>query len=125
MRGNVQWLVCGGREFKDRALLFEFLDDMVHAFGKPTRVIHGAARGADTFAGEWAKERGVPVKEVPANWNAHGKSAGYIRNEEMLAMLRKGDVVIGFPKGTSPGTHMMIRLARDSKKDIDVYEVPS
>lgn len=101
-------LVCGGRDFFDSAGLSAVLDQM-HA-SRPFKVlIHGAAIGADTLAGEWAKARGVTVEAYPARWDLHGRSAGPIRNRRML---RKGkpDVVIAFPGGD--GTADMVRQAK-------------
>jgi hypothetical protein len=118
-----QWLVCGGREFTDYDYLFENLDTLALAFGEPDRVIHGAARGADEMAGDWAKARHIPVVEVPADWEAHGKRAGYLRNEEMLGLLKRRDMVIAFPQGESPGTRMMVDIAKRSNKDLGVYEL--
>lgn len=88
--------------------MFAFLD-RAHASRPIKMLIHGAARGADTLAAEWAAARGVTAEAYPANWDLHGRSAGPIRNRRML---RKGkpDVVIAFPGGA--GTADMIRQAK-------------
>ena len=72
-------------------------------------VRHGCARGADTLAGEWARERGIPEQRYLADWQAHGKGAGPRRNQ---AMLDAADVacVVAFPGGV--GTADMVRRAR-------------
>jgi hypothetical protein len=59
-----------------------------------TVIVHGAARGADTIAGETARILGMPVEAYPADWNKHGRSAGPIRNRKMLDT--KPDLVIAF-----------------------------
>jgi hypothetical protein len=50
-----------------------------------TTIIHGAARGADSIAGDVAAELGFTVRAYPADWSAHGRAAGPIRNAAMLA----------------------------------------
>lgn len=103
------WLVCGGRNFTDRPFLYSALDLLISTRGKPARIIHGAARGADTLASQFALSRSIPVSDVPANWKRHGKSAGPIRNQEMLDVY-KPVLVIAFPGGR--GTEDMVKRAK-------------
>jgi len=100
---NITILVCGGRDYHDRNLLFKVLDKL-----KPTTIIHGAARGADTLANDWAISRKVNVIEYPANWNKYGKSAGPVRNRQMLNT--NPDIIVAFPGGR--GTAHMIKIAQ-------------
>jgi hypothetical protein len=46
-------------------------------------IVSGTARGGDRLGENWAKENGVEIRQFPAEWNKHGKSAGMIRNKEM------------------------------------------
>lgn len=112
-------LVCGGRNYADYTLLKEVLDGFENFKGeKITTVIHGAARGADTLAGRWARETGRQVEIYPANWKEHGKAAGPIRNREMLVEGRP-EVVIAFPGGS--GTANMVSISK--KAGVTVIEV--
>jgi hypothetical protein len=101
-------LVCGGRDYTDRDAAFHVLDE-AHSEFKVTLVIHGAARGADRLAGEWARARSIPVQEFPANWTQHDKAAGYIRNEQMLREGRP-QLVLALPGGR--GTAHMVQIAK-------------
>ena len=101
-------LVCGGRDYANRELVFEILD-AAHHYNPIELLIHGAAPGADNIAGKWADERLVPTQEFPADWKAHGRSAGPIRNKQMLETGRP-HLVIAFPGGR--GTKNMIDQAR-------------
>lgn len=100
-------LVCGGREYEDRKAVFRALDEVQMAVGVAV-LIHGAARGADTLAGEWAKSRGISVLAFPADWNKHKQAAGPIRNSQMLKEARPTGVV-AFPGGV--GTEDMVDKA--------------
>lgn len=105
-------LVCGGRDYDDRARVYTVLDEV-----NPEWVIHGNARGADTLAADWARSRNRRVIACPANWARDGKRAGPIRNQNMLG--QQPDLVIAFPGGR--GTADMVQRAR--KAGIDVREI--
>lgn len=72
-------------------------------------IVSGTARGADQLGERYAFERGLPVKQFPADWDQHGKSAGYIRNAQMAEYA---DAAVIFWDGTSRGSKHMIDLAK-------------
>jgi hypothetical protein len=85
---------------------------------RPTLIIHGAAKGADTLAGRWAKEFNIPVLVFPADWKKYGRRAGPIRNAQMLSE-GKPNLVVAFPGGR--GTANMVGLSQ--KAGVPVYAV--
>lgn len=99
-------IVCGGRDYSDYASVCKVMDWWRASFPHIV-VIHGNARGADTLADRWAKERGVKSWPVPAEWKRDGRKAGPLRNRRMLGM--GPDVVVAFPGGR--GTADMTRQA--------------
>lgn len=103
-------LVCGGRDYADARALAEALDAL-HRETSITRLIHGAARGADALAAAWARSRGIPALAFPADWRRDGRAAGFVRNARMLREGRP-DLVVAFPGGK--GTAHMVKLARDA-----------
>lgn len=109
-------LVCGGRDYNDQERVNRALDS-VNKKHRVVLVIHGAARGADMCAEQWAKSREVPYVGVPAEWSARGRSAGYHRNKAMLVW--NPDAVVAFPGGR--GTEMMIEIAE--REGIPVWKV--
>jgi hypothetical protein len=100
------FLVCGGRDFQNRDAVYVALDSL-HRKYENLSLIHGAARGADTLAHEWAILNECPVIAVPAKWSTHGNSAGPRRNALMLHYLPDG--VVAFAGGS--GTADMCRQA--------------
>jgi hypothetical protein len=42
------WLICGGRDFADQSMFDEVMTKLTVTWGLPNKVVHGAARGADT-----------------------------------------------------------------------------
>lgn len=101
--------MAGGRDFEDygrlSAAVAEALGD--HPLDQ-VEIVSGAARGADRLGERWARENGVALRQFPADWNQHGKSAGYRRNEEMAGYA---DAVLVMPGGR--GTDHMARIAAE------------
>lgn len=101
-------LVCGGRDYDDRAFIFGRLDALDARRGI-TVVIHGAADGADALADEWARSRGKAILDFPARWEYGDRYEGRRRNGRMLHE-GKPDCVVAFPGG--PGTAHMVEISR-------------
>ncbi len=102
-------LITGGRNFSDRILMWTALDRL-HAKHCFMLLIHGNAKGADRLASMWAQERGVGTLAYSANWARYGRSAGPIRNRQMLG--EKPDLVVAFPGGR--GTADMVQVAKEA-----------
>lgn len=82
-------------------------------------VLCGEASGADTLGRRWATERGIPVLSFPAEWNRHGKKAGFLRN---VVMLKNADALVAIWNGYSRGTAHALRTGR--ARGLLVFEVP-
>jgi hypothetical protein len=108
-------LVTGGRGYADKEKVYEVMDRL-HSRMFLRMVIHGAATGADSIAGQWARDRGVQEVVCPANWNIYKRRAGYLRNAAMADL--KPDAVLAFPGNV--GTNMMVELA--GEKGIPVID---
>ena len=107
-------IIAGSRNFNDYNLLKKSCDNLLTQFTN-IEIVSGTARGADKLGERYAREKGYDIKQFPANWDKHGKSAGYIRNDEMA---QYADMLIAFWDGTSKGTKHMIDLA--NKRGIKV-----
>lgn len=107
-------LVCGSRYYKNRNLIEKILNEYV---GFEPTLIHGAATGADSLAGEVAEDFGWRTIAIPADWKKYGKAAGPIRNSEMLDF--QPDLVISF--GSGRGTTNCVTQAKN--RNIKVREI--
>lgn len=105
--------VVGSRTFTD----FEFMKQILD-YHPCTHIISGGAKGADTLAKRYAAEKGISMKEFPADWNTHGKSAGYIRNKQIVDAC---DEVVAFWDGESKGTKHTMTLAEEAGKPVHKY----
>lgn len=103
-------LVTGSRTWTDVDTLNEQLNLAWTVHRGRMVLMHGdCPQGADALADTWAEVNGVPVERHPADWNLHGKKAGIIRNEDMVAT--RPDIVLSFNRGNSPGTAHCTRVA--------------
>lgn len=90
--------IVGGRSFRSYFLLEEVMDSI----GKL-----------------WAIKNNIPVHSFKPKWDSFGRSAGKVRNCEMLDFC---DKVVAFWNLFSPGTGHMIDIARKRNKLLHVEE---
>ena len=102
-------IVAGTRTFDDYELLKSKLDFFLKN-QTDVEIVSGTARGADALGERYAAERGLAVKQFPADWDRYGRSAGYRRNAEMAEYA---DAAVVFWDGKSKGSKHMIDLAKE------------
>lgn len=108
-------IIAGSRDCTDNR---ELLTALASCGWIPTTVISGTARGADKLGEMWAAEHKVPCEHFPADWNRHGKAAGYRRNEQMA---ESAEALIALWDGVSRGTKHMIDIARRKGLRVHVH----
>jgi hypothetical protein len=108
-------VVVGSREYPNldevRQFVFEQERDAV--------IISGGAFGVDTEAINAARHYRMPYEVYPARWSQHGRSAGAIRNREMVD---GADEVVAFWDGKSRGTKITIDYAQAQGKPVRVIQ---
>lgn len=103
-------IIAGSRDFNDYELLKESFLKEFPSYDN-IEIVSGGARGADKFGEKLSADLGIALKRFPADWNRHGRSAGYIRNQEMA---NYADHLMAFWDGVSKGTSHMIDLSLKS-----------
>lgn len=118
-------IICGGR-FEPltsirKLLLREFIE-----LNNVKMVITGGATGIDEQAHEFCKSMELTCEVLDADWKKYGKSAGPIRNRQMLTRLMAIEetmqykiAVVAFPGGT--GTSNMKSIA--NQHNVQVVEL--
>lgn len=112
----IRVIVAGSRDFNDfslveKSLMMYFKENQLHR--SDIEIISGTARGADRLGEIFANKYGLKLTKFPADWDYYGKSAGYVRNEQMAKYASKENgVLFAFWNGTSKGTKHMIDLAK-------------
>jgi hypothetical protein len=110
-------IIAGGRDFNDYEKLRIYCDHILED-QTDIEIVSGTARGADQLGERYAKEKSYKVTRFPADWSK-GKSAGYVRNEEMA---KYADALIAFWDSKSKGTGHMIDLAKKYKLKLRICD---
>ena len=113
-------VVAGGRDFTDYAKASNAINELANGSvctPYAVAIVSGMARGADAIGAEFARTNNVKLYEFPADWDVHGKRAGFIRNEEMG---RFSDGLLAFWDGQSLGTKHMIEFMKRLNKPVFV-----
>lgn len=122
MTGVSRILVTGSRDWTDRAVVEHALGTALRLF-RPIVIVHGGCpTGADRMAWEWAWRAGVPCEVWPAEWAAHGRAAGPIRNAQMVAAGAR--FCLAFPLPGSRGTEDCVRRAEAAGIPVRRFEAP-
>lgn len=103
-------IIAGGRDYQISVEDYQKLNE-IHI----SEVVSGCASGADKGGEKYAKNKQIPVRKFPANWEEHGRAAGPIRNREMA---QYADAVVLFRGGR--GTESM--KAEAEKAGIAIYD---
>lgn len=79
-------LIAGSRKFLDYLLFCQIVDFCLQSLiqqGYRIVIVSGGAKGTDSMAERYGKDREYEVKVFLADWNRFGNSAGFVRNREM------------------------------------------
>lgn len=119
-------LVVGSRSITDYNYIKEKLDSIITERFADYNIIvvSGGAKGVDSLAELWANNNGFETVIMKADWNKYGKSAGYIRNEEMHKFIASKEhrIVVAFWDGKSRGTAHNFDLAKKYNNEIIIQE---
>ena len=109
--------IIGSREFNDYNFLEKnILEIIVNNNIEITKIISGGAKGADKLAEIYSNKYKIPKEVILPDWSI-GKSAGFIRNSDII---NKSDIVIAFWNGESKGTLDSIKKAKKLNKNVFV-----
>jgi len=110
--------VVGGRKFTERRYMEVVLDRI-----KPTMIVSGGAKGADTLAYNYAVRRGITFVCHPPLEDEKRK-LGYAGacNRRNLRIVEQSDVLVAFPDVDSKGTWHAIKLAKELGKKVAVFD---
>jgi hypothetical protein len=93
------------------------IDIEAHLDAIPDTIVSGGAMGADAYAREFAKKKGLKLIEYFPNYAKYGKVAPLERNKQIVDEC---DSVLAFWDGSSKGTKYTIDYAKRMNKPIKV-----
>jgi hypothetical protein len=111
--------VIGSRSFTDydlfKSKLSQIIKKLQEKYSK-VMLVSGGARGADSFARKYAKDKAnkVEIIEFLADWDRYPNSAGFIRNKDIV---NKSDMLVAFWDGKSKGTFHSMKLMNIKKQN--------
>jgi len=110
--------VVGSRNYINKQFIYKVLDKFISNLNLDVILVSGGARGVDTISKEYAISRNINIIEFKADWNKYGKSAGFIRNADII---NKANIVFAFWDGKSSGTKDSINKSIKQNKHLVVY----
>jgi hypothetical protein len=110
-------IVAGSRDGFVAKNVFEAIEESPFV-SDITEIVSGTARGVDRDGEYYATCNNIAVKHFPADWDAHGKAAGHIRNRQMAEYA---DALVAVWDGKSRGTKNMIDTMKKLGKPVYVY----
>ena len=111
-------IIAGSRNITDYTLVEAAVKESGFEI---TEVVSGAARGVDRLGEVWADQHQIVYRQFKADWNTHGKAAGFIRNQEMADYA---EALVAVWNG-SRGTKDMITRATNRGLKVHIKRVPT
>lgn len=92
--------IIGSRSWTDEGAIYRYIGELRFC-GVSVEVVSGGARGVDSIVENACHLERIPIKVFPANWTKYKKSAGFIRNSEIVSYA---DFCVAFWDGKSRGS---------------------
>lgn len=118
-------IVTGGRHIDDFDLVSICIKNSSGESNIDKILVGDCPTGVDNLTIRFAKSNNIPHVVFVADWKTYGKSAGPIRNKEMMqaASFIEDKIVVAIWDGKSKGTKDAITKARQLKLDVKIYLV--
>lgn len=111
-------IIAGSRTITDPSILIAAI---VESGYEITEVVSGGAQGVDRLGEEWARTHEIPIVRFPPDWTKHGRSAGPIRNNQMVSYVGFDGALLALWDGQSSGTAHIINSAKREGRKVFVY----
>lgn len=109
---DMRVIIAGSRTITDLETVVRCIEESGFELRE---VVSGTAKGVDQLGEQWARALGIPIARFPADWETHGKRAGYLRN---IDMGEYADALIAVWDGESKGTKHMIDIMNSLNKPV-------
>ena len=86
----------------------------------PDTIVSGGAKGADTYAREFAQKHNLKLIEFLPEYDKYGRAAPLVRNK---LIVEECDCLIAFWDGKSRGTKYTLDYAKEKNKPIKIIQI--
>lgn len=86
-------------------------------------IVSGGATGADSIAEKIAKEHNISTMIFKPDWNKHGRSAGVVRNTEIVKNSDIGFAIVNKPLPESKGTYDTYKKSQRAGKPVHLLVI--
>lgn len=108
--------VVGSRGFPYKAMVVDY---MVWDFRDSDICVSGGCKvGVDAWVKELCRRELYAYEEIPADWDKHGKKAGFLRNTELVDDINR---LVAFWDGKSRGTRDTIIKALERGLPVEIH----
>ncbi len=113
--------IVGSRDFNNFDVFKDKLEPILSKLmARIDNIVSGGAKGTDSMAEKYAIDNNLSTIIYKPDWEKHGNSAGIIRNR---TIIKSSDLIIAFLIKNSRGTSNSIKVAKELKKEIVVFEI--
>lgn len=87
---------------------------------QPAEIVSGGAKGADSLAEQYARQKGIKATIIQPDYQKNGRAATFIRDRQIADAA---DMVLAFWDGKSHGTGYTIDYARKHGKTVKIVKI--
>ncbi|MDO4251449.1 MAG: SLOG family protein [Moraxella sp.] len=112
--------IIGSRQFDDYVFFKEQIGIFLQTHDKPTLIISGGAKGADSLAEHYATEHKIELMVFLPDYKTYGRGAAFVRNR---LIVDNADMVLAFWDGESTGTQYTMDYAKKQNKSVVLIQI--
>ena len=119
--------IIGSRSIEDKETVLNLIDVFLKLVEnellipkKDIIIVSGGAKGVDSYAVKFAKNNNIDYIVIKPNWKKYGKSAGFIRNTEIVKL---SDIIFAIVDKPTGGSWDTIKKAQKQGKHVVIQKL--
>jgi hypothetical protein len=123
MKTNKNIAIVGSRNFTDKNLLNNILNEVINIEGTPSKIVSGGAIGADSMGYDWAVENNIETLIFEPRYSDFPKKVRkwMAPKERNTTIVENSDIVIAFWDMVSTGTKDTMDKSVERGKKVYLY----
>lgn len=123
MKTNKSIGVVGSRNFVDKTIMNDVLNDVIKIEGTPGKIVSGGAVGADTLSYDWAVDNNIDTLVFTPRYSDFPKKVRrwMAPTERNTTIVENSDIIVAFWDMSSTGTKDTLDKSVQRGKKIYLY----